>query len=263
MSRMRHLLSAAILLLAAAAPVSAQSGSEALVAEIREAYRDFDYDEAEAKGEVALRRYSDFTVAQLTEIHTVLGLVAYDQGDLGESRRQFISALQLTPDVQLDPLLISPKIIEFVESIRAERSLVGTTNPDAPPRYVILRDRRTDAALRSMLWPGWGQFYKGHTMKGWIISASFGAAAVGAFGAHLKRRDAKQAYESADPPFVQDRYHTFNRWHKARNALIQGAGLVWAVGYIDALLTGARVHPDQRLVSVRTSPSSVSVAIRF
>ena len=260
---MRHLLPAAILLLAAAAPAAAQSGGEVLVAEIREAYRDFDYDAAEAKGRDALRRYSELTVEQLTEIHTVLGLVAYDQGDLGESRRQFISALQLTPDAELDPLVISPKIVEFVETIRDELTLDAVTDSDAPPRYVVMRDPRTDAALRSMLWPGWGQFYKGHATKGWVISASFGAAAAGAFGAHLKRRDAKQAYESAGPAVVQDRYDTFNRWHKARNALIQGAAVIWAVGYIDALLTDASVRPGHRLVSVSTSPSSVSVAIHF
>lgn len=260
---MRHFLPAAILLLAAASPAAGQSGSAVLVAEIRDAYRDFDYDEATAKGRDVLRRYSEFTVEQLTEVHTVLGLVAYDQGDLGESRRQFISALQLTPDLELDPLIISPKIIEFVGTIRDELSLSEAADEDAAPRYVVLRDRRTDAALRSMLWPGWGQFYKGHSTKGWIISASFGATALGAVGAHLKRRDAEQAYDSAGPSVVQDRYDTFNRWHKTRNALIQGAALVWAVGYVDALLTDATARPDQRLVSISASPSTVTVAVRF
>lgn len=260
---MRHAFLGILFCLAVSVPASAQSDGNAVVEGIRAAYRQFDYEDADRQGRDALRRYSEFTVEELTEIHTILGLVAYNRGDLRESRRQFISALQLSPDLQLDPLLVSPKIVEFFEEIRADLSVGDASLRDAPSRYVLLRDPRPDAAMRSMIAPGWGQFYKGHTTKGWIVSALFGAAAAGAVGAHFKRKDAKDAYESAGADVVEDRYRTYNRWHKLRHGLVQGAAVVWWAGYVDALLTDAAFGPDQTRLALHASPRSLSLAVRF
>ncbi len=235
-----------------------------MVAEIQRAYGQFDYEEADSLARAALRRYNDFTVEQLTDIHTILGLVAYNRGDLRESRRQFISALQLASDLQLDPLLISPKIVEFFDEIKSDLAIGNASVEDAPVRYVVMRDRRSDAAVRSMVLPGWGQFYKGHKTKGWIISALFGAAAVGAVGAHRKRQEAETAYTSEDDQdLVEDRYNTFNRWHKTRSGLIQGAAVIWALGYVDALLTDAAADGEQTRLTLHASPRSFLVAVRF
>lgn len=261
---MRHVILAFLFGLALAVPAAAQTGGAELVAEIQEAYRQFDYEEADRKGRDALRRYSDFTIEQLTDIHTLLGLVAYNRGDLSETRRQFISALQLTPDLALDPLLISPKIVEFFDEIKSDLVASDASLQGAPARYVLLRDPRPDAAVRSMVAPGWGQFYKGHTTKGWIVSGLFGASAAGAIAAHIQRGNARAAYEGeADPNLVQDRYDVFNRWHKARDGLIQGAVLVWWAGYVDALLTDAAIGGDQGRLALHASPRSLSLAVRF
>lgn len=261
---MRHLILALLFGLAPALPAAAQTGGEAVVADIQNAYREFDYEVADSMGREALRRYSDFTVGQLTVIHTTLGLVAYDRGDLNESRRQFISALQLSPDLELDPILISPKIVEFFGGIKADLAGSDASVGAAPARYVILADRRTDAAVRSMVLPGWGQFYKGHHAKGWIISTVFAATGAGALAAHLKRRDAEKAYTGeTDPDLIAGRYETFNRWHKTRNGLIQGAAVVWAAGFVDALFTHAAFSGDQSRLTVGASPTSVSLALRF
>lgn len=261
---MRHFLLAFLFGLALAVPAAAQMSGDRVVADIQEAYREFDYDEADRMGRDALRRYSDFTVEQLTDIHTILALVAYNRGDLSESRRQFISALQLTPDLRLDPLLISPKIVEFFGEIQSDLAASDAALEGAPTRYVLVRDRRPDAAMRSMIVPGWGQFYKGHRTKGWIVSGLFGAAAAGAIGAHVKRRNAEAAYENeSDPDLVENRYDTYNRWHKTRNALIQGTALIWWAGYVDALLTDAAFGGDQSRMAIHASPRSLSLAVRF
>lgn len=261
---MRHVILAFLFGLALAVPAAAQTGGAELVAEIQEAYRQFDYEEADRKGREALRRYSDFTIEQLTDIHTLLGLVAYNRGDLSETRRQFISALQLTPDLALDPLLISPKIVEFFDEIKSDLVASDASLEGAPVRYVLMRDPRPDAAVRSMIVPGWGQFYKGHTTKGWIVSALFGASAAAAIGAHIRRGNLKAAYENeADPDLVEGRYDTFNRWHKMNQGLIQGAAIVWWAGYVDALLTDASFRGDQRRLTLHASPRSLSMAVRF
>lgn len=261
---MRHFFLAFLFGLTLTVPAAAQTSGDGVVADVQEAYRQFDYDEADRKGRDALRQYSDFTIEQLTDIHTILALVAYNRGDLSESRRQFISALQLTPGLRLDPLLISPKIVEFFGETRSDLAASDAALEGAPTRYVLVRDRRPDAAMRSMIVPGWGQFYKGHRTKGWIVSGLFGAVAAGAIGAHIKRRNAEAAYENEpNPDLVEGRYDTYNRWHKTRNALIQGTALIWWAGYVDALLTDAAFGGDQTRMAIHASPRSLSLAVRF
>lgn len=261
---MRHVMTAILLALVPVAPAAAQSDADQVVADIQQAYSHFEYEEADSMGREALRHYNRFTVEQLTNIHTVLGLVSYSRGDLRESERQFTSALQLTPDLELDPLFVSPKIVAFFTEVQEDVSDGGGPAGAGTVHYVVRPDRRADAAARSMVLPGWGQFYKGHRRKGWLISGLFGAAAVGAVGAHVKRLQAQDAYRSeTDRELVEDRYHTYNRWHKVRGGLLQGAAVVWAVGYVDALLTQPSIGNDRARVVLRSSPQSLSLTLHF
>ncbi len=245
-------------------PASAQSVGERVVHDIQDAYSRFDYEEAERKGQEALDRYSEFTVEQLTDVHTILALVAFNQNDLGEARRQFVSALQLTPDLTLDPLLISPKILDYFDHIAAEIEAGETSYVEAPVRYVLVPDRRTDAALRSMLVPGWGQFFKGHSTKGFVMTSAFAIAVGGAVFSHVKRERAEAAYrDETRPDRVSEKYETLNRWHKSRRGLIQAAALTWVVSYVDALLTHGDVPGTNARVGLRATPQSISFALHF
>lgn len=260
---MRKLILALLLSLLAAPCVSAQSADADVVADVEEAYRQLQFEEAERTARRALENYGDLTVEELTEIHTFLALIAYNRGDLGEARRQFLLALQLTADMELDPVLVPPKIQTYFADVRAEAAADSPALTQAPTRYVLVRDPRPDAAVRSMLWPGWGQLYKGHTTKGYAFAGLFTAVAGGAVLAHIRRSAAENQYGTASTiDEASERYDAYNAWHRARNGFIQGAALVWAASYIDALLTGA--SPRQfETVAFNASPSSVSVRLRF
>lgn len=243
---------------------SAQPHGGEVLADLQDAYSRFEYEKVLREGTAALERYSEFTVDQLAEIHTILALAAYNQNDRRESRRHFISALQLKPDLSLDPLLVSPKILEFFEEIESEDTSTQHERHNAPVRYVIVPDRRTDAALRSMILPGWGQFYKGHSTKGWILATSFAAAAGGAVFSNHKRNAAEEAYlVESSPDLVASRYDTFNRWHRARGGLLQAAAVVWAAGFVDALLTGGDTRVAEKAASLRLEARSITVAVSF
>lgn len=245
--------------------VDAQAQDPADVVErIEEAYGLLDYEGAELIAVEALSSYTDYTVEQLTEIHIFMALVAYNRGELVRSRRQFLSALHLAPDLQLDPVYVPPKIQEFVEEIRVDLATAsGVTQPAA--RYLLIRDPRTDGALRSMLMPGWGQFYKGHTVKGYAFAGFFGVSAAAAAFAHVRRAEARWAYEdAAGSPGGQDAYDTYRDWSQTRNGFLAAAAFVWAFSYVDALLTSpARTSFGSISMSAQAAPASVAVRVRF
>ncbi len=212
------------------------------VARMRAAYERLDYDAADALG-LALLQGGRATPAELVDVHTTLAFIRFTRNRLAEARAQFRAALSLDPGLALDPLLVSPKILEFFETVRQEHALrPGPADEAAAVRYVVVPDRRPAAALRSMAVPGWGQLYKADRRKGRALLAAWAATAGGAAAAHLVRHDARAAYRSeTDPARVGERFDRYAAWHKARNNLALAAAGVWVYSYVDALLT-----PDRR-----------------
>jgi hypothetical protein len=273
---MRNRILALLLTFLVTASAHAQPGRDGILKEIQQAYRDLDYEAADRKAREALGQYGEFTVQQLTDLHTVVGLIAYNRSDFLEARRQFISALQLSPELKLDPLVVPPKILAYFGSVKSELQAGGIDDAQAVSRYVFVGDPRRDAVLRSMVLPGWGQLYKGHKIKGWVFSGAWATAIGGALWAHRKRADAEEFYEAAsDTLSAVQRYPRFNRWHKARNGLVQGAALVWVVSYVDALLTGSSISDSRDPLLLRISkgndaqmdfriaPQNVSLTVTF
>lgn len=259
-----------LLLLYAGLPAQAwaQVDPAARIAEIREAYQRLDYEAAEAGARAVLADHQHFTPDQLTTAHTLLGLIAYARNEPQAARQEFEAALQLTPDLQLDPLLVSPKILAFFEEVRAEMRQAEPSGPAADPsalRYVVVRDPRVDAALRSAAWPGWGQLYKGETLKGRVLAGGWGTLLAGAAAAHLLRgRAAERYHDETDPARIEARYATFNTWHKVRNNVLLGAGALWLYSYVDALLfRDAADAPAGRLaLTPALTPEAVHLTVR-
>ncbi len=251
-----------------ALPAHAQQTRATVVEEIRQAYERLDYAEAEAKAHEALATNADFTVDQLVEIHTLLALIAFSDNREAEARAQFLSALTLNPDLELDPLLVSPKILTFFDEIKRSRQrATPEEDPAAAIRYVRVEDPRAAAAMRSLLLPGWGQQYKGQKTKGWILTGLWGLAAAGTAAAHLRRNRTRDAYLAENnPDLVPARYDTFNTWHKVRNNLALATALLWAYSYFDALLVRPAPPGGRRLrltADPFTAHPRLSLRLRF
>ena len=243
--------------------VSAQSSDTVSLADIEAAYRQIDYDRAERLAREALQNYDDYTITELADVHSILALIAYNRGQQEEARRQFLSALQLSPTMELDPALVPPKIVTYFEDLKAELVAGNAFPTEATLRYVLVRDPRLDAALRSMVVPGWGQFYKGQDRRAGLYAGLFGLAAGGAVFLHFKMNAAENRYEDATSPAEAERlYRPYNRLYRARNGLAQGALVIWIASYIDALLTAAPGVAGDGF-GVHASADGLSVRLTF
>ena len=267
--RLRKLLSMyAVLLLIGIFPVYGQPSPERMLEEVRTAYQQFDYAEAEVRALRALEAFTRFSPVQLVELNTLLARVKYAQNEPAEARRYFIAALSLDPDLVLDPVLVSPKILTFFEALKAER---GRVKPSSQPeealvRYVVVNDPRPAAALRSMLVPGWGQLYLGQSTRGRVLIGLWGLAVTGSVVAHVQQRHAREAYLNETlPTDTSDPYQSYNAWYKARNNLALGAAIVWLYSFVDTL--SARYASARQPRAFTAVPGLVSgevnVTLRF
>ncbi len=233
------------LLVAASAAAQPAPSADALVRAMDAAVERLDYEEAEARAREALARCDALTRCdalspdQLVEVHTTLGVLLHTRGEPVEARRQFEAALSIAPDLRLDPVLVSPKTVEFFDGVRA--AAAPRESPAGPQeiRYVVVPDPRPAAALRSLVVPGWGQFYKGDRGKGWAFVVTAGALAAGTAAAHLvyldADRDYTQAGRGADFAALNARR---DRWYTTRGVLVRGAAAVWGAAALDALVSG-------------------------
>ncbi|MEM1128616.1 MAG: DUF5683 domain-containing protein [Bacteroidota bacterium] len=228
---------------------------------VRAAYERFDYDAAEAQARAALADFAAFTPAQLVELHTLLGVIAFIQDQLPTARTEFEAALSIEPDLRLDPLLFPPKIVDFVDEVRDAYQARQPAPTETMLRYVPVYDPRPAAAVRSLVVPGWGQHYKGQPTKGWVLLGTWGALAGGTVWTHLERQSARDAYLAASFAEVEDRYATYNRWHKARNSLALATALVWGYSYLDALLQP--IAPEQLRLTPLASPTATGFQVEW
>jgi hypothetical protein len=257
---------AVLLMLSAPGQPMAQPGPDpsSAVAAVEASYEALDYSQAEALARQALSRPQAFTGAQLVRLHTTLALLLYARNDALGSAEQFRAALSLDPNLTLDPVLVSPVTLAFFEETRSAfvRERAGSSSPQPVIRYVVVRDSRPGAALRSLVLPGWGQRVRGERARGWALTAAWTATLGAGVAAHVQRQRAREAYlEETDPALVDDRYATYNNWHRVRGGLLLGAGAVWAASVIDVLARGAPTAPDAGRVALSPAGAGLRLVV--
>ena len=246
-------------------PAWSQEGERPRLDAIWDAYQALDYARAQALAETALATYE--APQDLSQIHVVLGLIAFSQNDQQAATRQFTDALLLDPAAALDARLVSPKALDLFDEIRARLAQAtpeAARVADASPRYVLVPDRRAEAALRSMVLPGWGQLYKGQRTKGRVLLGAWGVAVASTVSTHVLRQQSRDTYlDARTPGEIRERYDTFNRWHKARNVLVLGTAVIWAYSYLDALVAGGQPLQHRSLhIAPTVSARQMHIVVR-
>ena len=228
--------------------VQAQTSNTRILEDIRSAYDGLDYAIAETRINEALRDYERFLPQELSEIHVLYALVLFAQSKQPEAEAQLELAVQLNPSLELDPLDTPPRLYEAFEEIKkGYADNAAEINSPQDVRYLLVYDPRANAALRSMVVPGWGQLYKGEKRKGIMLASLWGITASGSIVAHISRNQAQDHYRASETQAqTQSRFRAFSTWHKVRNNLMLAAAGIWVYSYIDAIVVGGPIEPGQQ-----------------
>lgn len=220
-----------------ATKATSQTPSQKLIKEIVKEYNAFNYQQAEQKAEQALLNYHQFTTNELVELHKYLALIYFARGKTDESQKQFKTALSVNPGLVLSSLYVSPKIIEFFNKVKAEVKSETRTSEDLTTKYILVKDKRFGASLRSLAVPGWGHIYKGEKNKGIALISLWTAGLSGLLVTHLEYNKAFQAYKDAEEPDdIESTYSRCNSYYKARNSIAVFTVALWLYAHIDAAL---------------------------
>lgn len=205
-----------------------------------QAFRQLDYETARKVGKEIEADFKSYTPIELLETHKILGVIAYQDGNLPEAKVQFEQALSIDRTAQLDSVYVSPKIIQFFDELKLSynsKTKTGETEKSIQYRYLLQPDPRPAATLRSMILPGWGQIYKNDRRKGLILVGSTAAVTVATAIFHFLQEDAHDQYlRATDQNTIEQNYDKYNTFYKLRNNTTLLAGGIWLYAFFDALL---------------------------
>ncbi|MBL7074560.1 hypothetical protein ISS37_04895 [candidate division KSB1 bacterium] len=209
-----------------------QTTPEGWLEQIEGEYNRLNYQRAENLCWEALRSGVDFDHHQLATIHKYLALALISQGKIEPGKREFRELLSYQPDYELDSLYVSPKIIDIFDEVKAQVALERLAHPPKPSP-----DPRLMGALRSIIMPGWGQWYKGEHLKGGVLMGLGTVTLGGVLWSHVQYQRTRDLYQNAtDPDDIQSKYDRANRFYKTRNGLTAFAVGIWLFAHLDAAL---------------------------
>ena len=166
-------------------------------------------------------------------LHRTLGFTYVAMGENEKAKNQFMAWLDLDPLAKLDSVYISPKIVTVFREAKADYQ---QRNRELRKAKTPATDVRREAAVRSLIFPGWGQVHAGYKTKGYSLAASeallLGAIVFCQLQYDVKRDD---YLSERDPERMQNLYDDANNFYRARNASIGLAVGVYLFSLYDAL----------------------------
>lgn len=183
-------------------------------------YNNGEYENAIIELEKAMQYLKQLNQTDQVEAYKYLAFSYVAFGNKEKAKEHFKLALTLDPDLELDPAIVSPKIIQVFEEAKSE---MVKTPPVKPPDVKPVKPPTTGARVstfgatwRSCCFPGWGQIYKGQSGKGkkiMILGVTTGSLLLGsALMREAKHNDYLDA-DPHDPDAIEEAYDSYALWH--------------------------------------------------
>lgn len=217
---------------------------QSLYQQMSQAFQLLDYQMAEKIGKQITADYESHTLLEILEAHKILGVIAYQDGNLTEANAEFNKALSIDRTTQLDSVIVSPKIIQFFKDIKSKyvsKPVSGEIDKTMAFRYLIEPDPRPAATMRSIILPGWGQLYKNEKTKGYALVASSVIMVLSSGVFHWLQKNAHNDYlKATEPDIIEKNYDRYNQLYKLRNNTVLLTSGIWLYSFFDALIVKSK-----------------------
>ena len=149
---------------------------------LRKQFESFEYQKVITRANQLLTKKDTISKANLKEIYRMKGISHFSINQDDSAKYSFRQILKLDSTYNLDSSKTSPKIVAFFNEIKnnyrreqTEIRKLEAAKRDTVyiPQYVRnidSEDNLKHAIAQSIVFPGWGHFHEGYTLKGWIFS---------------------------------------------------------------------------------------------
>jgi hypothetical protein len=221
------------------------------VAPIQDAYEEGNFSQAEYLALKALQNIKTLNREETIEIHKLLAFCYVAMDDHHSAISEFMEVLQRNPRQTLDPLYVSPKIIEVFNEAKAQFRLKPATEDQSNTSERMC----LNASLHSLLLPGLGQIKKEQPIRGYAFMAAQGITIGAWVGLIFYTNNQRDDYrEQTSPSKIEDSYQNYKTALCWRNGMGLAALAVYIGSFLDTLY-GPKPHITTSL-SLNSSPTS-------
>ncbi len=260
MSDNKFAIAILILLLSFFPSRAQQSAKEGM--QVKYLYDTLRFEDAIKSGRDLLQEKQVLGKANLIIIHQYMAYSFFNLNKLDSARVHFLTLLSLNRNIKLDPIRTSPKIIDFFQRVRQDFNHMEREERLIPVReYVFEKDPRPSAAWRSVLLPGWGQYFKKQPDRAYWIGGIFMGSAVLTTLSFFQENKYKNLYhKETNPVQIPGLYDTYNTWSKYRRVMSYITLSAWVLSFADALWSD---YPHFTLETASGGTASLSFQVAF
>lgn len=221
-------------------------------------FKNFEYSEVILLAEAVLKKQPDIAKDELMEILRMRAVSYYSTGDVSFSFTAFMDILKANPEYRFDPVITSPKIINFFEEIRSNfnktkneqnTNLNIKNNPDLQ-KLTQSYNTQKKAIFRSFIFPGWGHFSIKKNKKGLLYSsANIGLIISSIYFINDTRQKEKKYLRETDKSIIDKRYDSFNSAYKKRNIVFAAYSAFWVIAQIDLIKFSLPTSNNQNYIA--------------
>jgi len=201
-----------------------------------------------------LQGHYDLNTDERARLNVTMGYAAIMLGRETEARADFARALDAVPDLELDPVQVSPKFRVVFDDVKTSRNAQHTKEEIG---YSQVRSIRV-ARLTNLIVPGSGQWQEGKKWRGAILfglEAASVAALVWEAGRLDKSREDYLAQQ--DRSMVQRNYNRYNRNYQMTWLAGTVAGLVYLAAQADLVW----LKPNAKSLKLAAYPTANGIQL--
>jgi hypothetical protein len=239
MRRLLRLLLICLLMCLLAGLAPAQTSVDSTLRHVESLYSAGAYAQAELEARRVLESdlLSD-SVWISAEQWVAFSLVA--QGKTALAKEHFLGILRRQPSHELDPILTSPKILAVFNDARA--TFLAQRAQEVDSSLIREASVPTGVTFRTIVFPGWEQWYHGRTPIGPIfVGAGVATLGSGIALAFLRKSAHKDYLAATAPDDIEAKYNTYNRYAKAESYCFAAFAVVYLLSEIDVIMHNSPV----------------------
>jgi len=229
--------------------------------EIEREFESFEYAEVIKDADQYLYSADGVTKEDSIDVLTMKGIAHYSLGEENGARSTFKQIIILNPNHKLNPVSVSPKIIDLFEEVKSNFVVETKVETKQDEQQIIplefykqRNDIYKNSIARSVVVPGWGHLYVGNKTKGWVLT-SLSTAALGSmiyFIADTQTKE-KDYLNETNQALIEQKYSDYNSSYKMRNAMIASYAAIWIYTQIDLLFNQDEYYESKLKMSFSTN----------
>ncbi len=223
------------------------------ISNLKNQLESFQYNQVIINANELLKNKGKLSDENIIEIYKLKAIAQYSLQEEKSAKESFFNILKIDTTFSLDAATTSPKIISFFDQVKTDylqvlenenQMIKAKTDTVYVPKVIHSEESNSvirQAAIRSIILPGWGHLYLGDNLKGTILTSLSLIALGSSIYFIIDSNNKERSYlDASDPTLIQLRYNDYNKSYKMKNISLISLAAVWLYSQIDILFFSGR-----------------------